>query len=96
MIGRRTLAVAALATKVVIIIEIAEKTRTSANTGRDLRPNMYVLTACERPDALQISESAKPPPIRNRTVHGHLAAATFHGRTVSKLLAAGSNTKNGD
>lgn len=39
--GRSTVAVAALATNVVITVDRRLNTKMSTNSGRDFRPNMY-------------------------------------------------------
>lgn len=41
IMGRSTVAVAALATNVVITVDRRLNTKMSTNSGRDFRPNMY-------------------------------------------------------
>ena len=51
MIGKRTVAVAALATKVVIIVERRVKTRMRTKRGKVFKPNISLPTRAERPES---------------------------------------------
>ena len=67
-IGSRTLAVAVLEATSVIVAVMMQTMSMIANGGRTLSPDSWAPINAERPDDLDASERAKPPPGKIRII----------------------------